>query len=114
VNKPHYIGGRHRGGLYQRGRVDQDHAVAGMAVILGRRIRGGRARFSEVRTEWETNRTVLEAERASIEADPAGEFEELVGIYEVKGMNPRLARQVAEPLTELGSGGCPRGRRTAS
>jgi VIT1/CCC1 family predicted Fe2+/Mn2+ transporter len=59
------------------------------------------ARFSEVRAEWETDRTVLEAERASIEADPAGEFEELVGIYEAKGMNPRLARQVAESLTEL-------------
>jgi hypothetical protein len=47
------------------------------------------------------DRTVLEAERASIEADPAGEFEELVGIYKAKGLNPRLARQVAEALTEL-------------
>ena len=34
-------------------------------------------------------------------ADPAGEFEELVGIYEAKGLNPGLARQVAEALTEL-------------
>jgi VIT1/CCC1 family predicted Fe2+/Mn2+ transporter len=34
-------------------------------------------------------------------ADPAGEFEELVGIYEAKGLNPQLARQVAEALTEL-------------
>ena len=47
------------------------------------------------------DRALLEAERASIEADPAGEFEELVGIYEAKGLDPRLARQVAEALTEL-------------
>jgi VIT1/CCC1 family predicted Fe2+/Mn2+ transporter len=47
------------------------------------------------------DRALLEAERASIEADPAGEFEELVGIYEAKGLNPGLARQVAEALTEL-------------
>jgi hypothetical protein len=46
-------------------------------------------------------RALLGAERASIEADPAGEFEELVGIYEAKGLNPGLARQVAEALTEL-------------
>jgi hypothetical protein len=44
---------------------------------------------------------LLEAERASIETDQAGEFEELVGIYEAKGLNPGLARQVAEALTEL-------------
>ena len=47
------------------------------------------------------DRAMLEAERASIEADPAGEFEELVGIYEAKGLSPGLARQVAEALTEL-------------
>ena len=47
------------------------------------------------------DRALLGAERASIEADPTGEFEELAGIYEAKGLNPGLARQVAEVLTEL-------------
>ena len=74
---------------------------AGTAVILAGGSAAAGARFSEVRTEWEMDRARLEAERASIAADPAGEFEELVGIYEAKGLNPQLARQVAEALTEL-------------
>jgi VIT1/CCC1 family predicted Fe2+/Mn2+ transporter len=39
------------------------------------------------------------SERASIEADPAGELEELVAAYEAKGLETGLARQVAEALT---------------
>jgi VIT1/CCC1 family predicted Fe2+/Mn2+ transporter len=57
-------------------------------VILAGGSPAAGARFSEVRTEWEMDRALLEAERASIEADPVGEFEELVGIYEAKGLNP--------------------------
>ena len=52
------------------------------------------------RTEYERNRSLLEAEQASIEADPDGEFEELVEIYESKGLSSGLARQVAQELTE--------------
>lgn len=74
--------------------------LAGTAVILAGGSAVAGARYSEVRIEWEVNRALLEEERASIEADPAGELEELVGIYEAKGLNPRLARQVAEALTE--------------
>jgi VIT1/CCC1 family predicted Fe2+/Mn2+ transporter len=74
--------------------------LAGAAVILAGGSAVAGVRYSEVRTEWEVNRALLEAERASIEADPAGELEELVGIYEAKGLNSRLARQVAEALTE--------------
>jgi VIT1/CCC1 family predicted Fe2+/Mn2+ transporter len=75
--------------------------LAGTAVILAGGSAAAGARYGEVRTEWEMDRALLEAERASIEADPADEFEELVGIYEAKGLNPGLARQVAEALTEL-------------
>jgi VIT1/CCC1 family predicted Fe2+/Mn2+ transporter len=46
------------------------------------------------------NVRLLDAERASIEADPEAEFEELVGIYQAKGLSAGLARQVAEALTE--------------
>jgi len=74
---------------------------AGAVVILAGGSAAAGARFSEVRTEWEMDRALLEAKRASIEADPTGEFEELVGTREPKGLDPRLARQVAEALTEL-------------
>jgi vacuolar iron transporter family protein len=74
--------------------------LAGTAIILAGGSAVAGARYSEVRTEWELNHAVLDEERASIEADPAGELEELVGLYEAKGLDPQLARRVAEALTE--------------
>src|ERR1700753_2532732 len=65
--------------------------LAGTAVILAGGSAVAGARYSEGRTEWEVNHALLEAERASIAADPAGELEELAGIYEGKGLDPRLA-----------------------
>ena len=88
-------------GFISAGASTRTLLLAGAAVILAGGSAAAGARYSEVRTEWEMDRALLEAERASIEADPAGEFEELVGIYEAKGLDPGLARQVAEALTEL-------------
>jgi VIT1/CCC1 family predicted Fe2+/Mn2+ transporter len=73
--------------------------LAGAAVILAGGLAAAGRRYSEQRTEWEMHLSVLEAERASIEADPVAEFEELVGIYEAKGLSADLARQVAEAFT---------------
>ena len=72
--------------------------LAGTSLILAGGLAAAGARYSEDRTEWEMNRTLLEAERASIETDPEGELDELAGIYEGKGLDPDLARQVAEAL----------------
>ena len=88
-------------GFVSAGASTRTLLLAGAAVILAGGSAVAGARYTEVRTEWEVNRALLEEERASIEADPAGELEELVGIYEAKGLDPRLARQVAEALTEL-------------
>jgi VIT1/CCC1 family predicted Fe2+/Mn2+ transporter len=68
-------------------------------VILTGGFAAAAAKYGEERTEWEMNNRLLEAERASIEADPAGEFEELVAAYEAKGLDAGLARQVAAALT---------------
>lgn len=73
---------------------------AGAAVIAAGGFSAAAGRYTEERTEWELNHSVLEAERASIEADPEAELEELVGIFEAKGLRAELARQVAEALTE--------------
>jgi VIT1/CCC1 family predicted Fe2+/Mn2+ transporter len=74
--------------------------LAGVVVILSGGMAAAGARYSEVRTEWEMNRALIAAERASIEADPDGELSELAGIYEAKGLHPELALQVARALTE--------------
>ena len=87
-------------GFLSAGATAQTLLFAGTAVILAGGSAAGAGRYSEVRTEWEMNRAQIEAERASIESDPEGEFEELTGIYEAKGLSRQLARQVAEALTE--------------
>lgn len=73
---------------------------AGIAVVLAGGLAAAGARYSEVRTEWEMNRALIEAERASIAADPEGELAELAGIYERKGLDYQLAAQVARALTD--------------
>lgn len=85
-------------GIASAGGTGNTLLVAGAATILAGGFAAGGARYTEVRTEWEMNRELLEQERRSIEADPAGELAELAGIYEQKGLPPELARQVAEAL----------------
>jgi VIT1/CCC1 family predicted Fe2+/Mn2+ transporter len=73
--------------------------LAGTTMVLAGGFAAAASRYGEERTEWEMNSHLVEVERASIEADPVGEFEELVAIYEVKGLESDLARQVAAALT---------------
>lgn len=87
-------------GFARAGASTRTLVFAGAAVLLAGGLAAGGARYGEERTEWEMNLGLLESERASIEADPAGELEELVAIYETKGLTSGLARQVAQELTE--------------
>ena len=73
--------------------------IAGVVTILAGGCAAAGARYTEVRTEWEMNHAILDAERVSIETDPAGELEELTGLYVAKGLDLDLARRVAEALT---------------
>ena len=87
-------------GFASAGASDSVLLVAAVTTVLAGGSASAGARYTEVRTEWEMNRALAEAERASIEADPDGEFEELVDIYQAKGLGIELARQVAAALTE--------------
>jgi vacuolar iron transporter family protein len=87
-------------GFVSAGATTRTLLLAGAAIILAGGSAVAGARYAEVRTDWEVKHALLEEERASIEADPTGELEELAGIYEAKGLQPQLARQVAEALTE--------------
>ena len=72
---------------------------AGATVVLTGGFAAAASCYAEERTDWEMHHRMVEAERASIEADPAGEFEELIAAYEAKGLETGLARQVAAALT---------------
>ena len=65
---------------------------AGISVILAGGLAAAGARYTEVRTEWEMNRALIDAERASILADPEGELAELAELYEAKGLDAQLAQ----------------------
>lgn len=73
---------------------------AGTSVTLAGGLAAAGARYTEVRTEWEMNRALIDAERASILANPEGELAELAEIYEAKGLDAQLAQQVARALTD--------------
>lgn len=87
-------------GFASAGASDSVLLVAAAATVLAGGLAAAGARYTEVRTEWEMNRALVEAEAAQIAADPDGEFDELVGIYRAKGLDEELARQVAAALTE--------------
>ena len=87
-------------GFASVGASPQTLLLTGTSVILAGGLAAAGARYSEVRTEWEMNRALIDAERASILADPEGELAELAGIYEAKGLDAQLAGQVARALTD--------------
>jgi vacuolar iron transporter family protein len=86
-------------GFAAAGATTRELLLAGATVVLTGGFAAAASRYAEERTEWEMHHRLVEAERASIEADPAGELEELVAAYEAKGLEPGLARQVAAALT---------------
>ena len=55
--------------------------------------------YVSVQSQADTERADLTLERRGLREDPAGELEELAGIYRQRGLEPGLARQVAERLT---------------
>jgi VIT1/CCC1 family predicted Fe2+/Mn2+ transporter len=72
---------------------------AGATVVLTGGFAAAASCYAEERTEWEMHHRMVDVERASIEADPAGELEELVAAYQAKGLETGLARRVAAALT---------------
>jgi VIT1/CCC1 family predicted Fe2+/Mn2+ transporter len=86
-------------GFAAAGASTKAFVFAGATVVLIGGFAAAASCYVEERTEWEMDHHMVEAERASIEADPAGELEELVAAYEAKGLGPGLARQVAAALT---------------
>ena len=80
-------------------------------MILAGGLAAAGARYTEVRTESEMNRALIDAERASILAHPEGELTELAELYEATGLDAQLAEQVARALTDRDPDCCPRRRR---
>ncbi len=74
--------------------------TAGIAGLTAGALSMAVGEYVSVSTQRDTEKALLAKERRELEEEPEAEFEELVGIYERKGMSHETAKLVAKELTE--------------
>ncbi|THJ68758.1 VIT family protein [Arthrobacter echini] len=74
--------------------------VAGTAAVVGGSVSMALGEYVSVSSQRDSQRALIEKEREELRDDPEGEFLELVGLYEEKGLAPATAQRVAAELTE--------------
>lgn len=72
--------------------------LAGIAGLVAGAMSMAAGEYVSVSSQSDTERADLARETAELAADPAGEEEELAQIYVGRGLDPALARQVAQQL----------------
>lgn len=73
--------------------------VAGVAGLVAGSMSMAAGEYVSVSSQSDTETADLARERAELATQPAHELEELVGIYQSRGLSPELAREVAVQLT---------------
>ena len=72
--------------------------VAGVAGLVAGAMSMASGEYVSVNSQTDTEQAELERERAELKADDKGEHKELTAIYVARGLDPSLAKQVAEQL----------------
>jgi VIT1/CCC1 family predicted Fe2+/Mn2+ transporter len=72
--------------------------VAGIAGLVAGSMSMAAGEFVSVHSQADTEKADLKLERAELKADFKGEQSELAAIYVGRGLDPALAKQVAEQL----------------
>jgi VIT1/CCC1 family predicted Fe2+/Mn2+ transporter len=72
--------------------------VAGIAGLVAGAMSMAAGEYVSVRSQADSEQAALELERAELKTDDQGERRELTAIYVGRGVEPALARQVAEQL----------------
>ena len=72
--------------------------VAGVAGLVAGAMSMAAGEYVSVRSQADSEAAALTLERAELEADDAGERRELTAIYVARGVDPVLAKTVAEQL----------------
>jgi vacuolar iron transporter family protein len=73
--------------------------AAGVAGLVAGAMSMAAGEYVSVSSQADTERSDLARERRELEEDPEAEHRELAAIYVGRGLDPRLARQVAAQLT---------------
>jgi len=72
--------------------------VAGVAGLVAGAMSMAAGEYVSVHSQADTEQAELELERKELTADDQGEHKELTAIYIARGLDPSLAKQVAEQL----------------
>ena len=72
--------------------------VAGVAGLVAGAMSMAAGEYVSVHSQADTEQAELQRERTELHADEQGEHEELMEIYIGRGLDPALAKQVAEQL----------------
>src|ERR1700687_1471019 len=81
--------------------------VAGVAGLVAGAMAMAAGEYVSVHSQADTEQAELKRERAELKADDKGEHEELTAIYVARGLDPSLARQVADQLMARDAMGAP-------
>jgi VIT1/CCC1 family predicted Fe2+/Mn2+ transporter len=72
--------------------------VAGVAGLVAGAMSMAAGEYVSVHSQADTEQAELELERTELKTDDRGEHQELAAIYVSRGLDPALAKQVAEQL----------------
>jgi len=72
--------------------------VAGVAGLVAGAMSMAAGEYVSVQSQADTEQADLAVERTELKADDKGEHKELMAIYVARGLEPALAKQVAEQL----------------
>lgn len=79
--------------------TSQEVLVAGVAGLVAGAMSMAAGEYVSVSSQADTERADIALEERELAADPSGELLELTRLYEKRGLDPSLAKQVAEQLT---------------
>jgi vacuolar iron transporter family protein len=74
--------------------------IAGLAGLVAGAMSMAAGEYVSVHSQADAEKADLDRESREIAADPEGEHMELAGIYVGRGLDPKLAREVADQLME--------------
>ena len=72
--------------------------VAGVAGLVAGSMSMAAGEYVSVHSQADTEKADLKLERAELKTDSKGEHKELAAIYVARGLDPKLAKQVADQL----------------
>lgn len=85
-------------GVATAGATHNNVLVAGVAGLVAGAMSMAAGEYVSVHSQADTEQAALDLERGELEADDKGEHKELAAIYVARGLEPALAKQVAEQL----------------